>query len=147
MSDNIIYREGFKYQLEEEYTIKTSVMPNEDIHTELIDLDSTGLLTLRNGFAWDGDTCAIDTLKSRRGSAIHDAFYRMMNLGLLSWKWKPAADFEYYRALITDGFNRVWANVRFKAVRKWGGSDGKTAHTLCSAPDKDAVHVDVSGGA
>jgi len=147
MSENILYRKGFKYQLDEDYTVKVAVYPPEDITYGRITLLSNGLLTIHRGFSWDGDTCAMDTRKSKRASMIHDALYRLMNLLKLSWKWKPAADFEYYKALIEDGFNRVWANIRFKAVRKWGGGDGKTAHTLCSAPDKHAVHGDSAGGA
>ena len=147
MSENIFYRKGFKGQLEADYTVKVAVYPPEDVHDEHIDLLATGLLTIRKGYAWDFDTCALDMRKSKRPSLIHDALYRLMNFEKLSWKWKPAADFEYYKALIEDGFWKRWANTRFKAVRKWGGGDRKTAHTLRSAPDKDAVTRDTSGSA
>ena len=135
---NIFYRKGFKYVLEKDYTVKIAVYPPEDIHAPFIDLLSNGLLTIRKGFPWDGSTCAIDTRKSMRGALVHDALYRLMNkpLALLSWKWKPAADFEYFKALIQDGFNRKWAHIRFKAVQKHGGKSRKTAHKLCSAPER-----------
>ncbi len=145
MKTNILYRKKFKYQLEEDYVVKTRVYPEEDVELEHAILHKTGLLVIRKGFAWDGSTWALDRVKSRRGSLIHDVLYRMMNLGLLAWSWKPAADFEYYKALIEDGFWKRWANVRFRAVRMFGGGSGKTAHTLCSAPDKNAVNKDTSG--
>ena len=142
---NIFYRDGFKGQLEEDYTVRVAIYPPEDVHGDRIDLLKTGLLTIRQGYAWDYDTCAIDTRRSKRASLVHDALYRLMNFEKLSWKWKPAADYEYYRLLVEDKFWKRWAGVRFKAVSKYGGSSRKTAHELCSAPDKSAVHKDTAG--
>ena len=145
----ILYREGYKYALEEDYTVKVAVYPPEDVHAQHIDLLKTGLLTIRRGFPWDGSTCALDAVKSMRGSLIHDALYRLINepVALLSKGWKNAADYEYYKAMVEDGFPRWWANIRFKAVVKHGGRKGVTAHGLCSAPDKNAVSRDTAGAA
>lgn len=145
MGHNIFYRKGFKGQLEETYSLVVAVYPPEDIKDKHIELLTDGRLTIFCGYAWDFDTCALDTRKSKRPSLIHDALYRLMNLGLLSWKWKPAADYEYYKALIEDKFNKFWANIRFKAVRKLGGSSRKTAHALESAPNKLAADGDTAG--
>jgi len=145
--ENIFYRKGYKGQLCEDYSVKVAVYPPEDITTDFYTLLKTGILTIRKGYAWDFDSGALDMLKSKRASLIHDCLYQMMNYGFLSWGWKPAADFEYYKALIQDGFNRVWGDIRFKAVRRLGGRRGVTAHPLCSAPNKEAVNRDMSGAA
>lgn len=57
MSESISYRIGYKYKLEEEYTVLTSARPPEDIIEPLFELDTTGLLTIREGYVWDGTTC------------------------------------------------------------------------------------------
>ena len=144
---NIFFRIGFKSVVAEDYSVQTEVYPPEDIHTKNITLLSNGILTLHSGFPWDNSTFAIDTRRSRRGSAIHDALLRLCNrpLCLLSWDFKPAIDREYYKALLTDGFPRRWAKIRYKAVQKGSGHSKETAHILCSAPDKRAVNFDTRG--
>ncbi len=50
----IRYRSEYKYQLASEYKIKIPILPAEDIVTEFVDLDTSGELTVKNAYAWDG---------------------------------------------------------------------------------------------
>jgi len=139
---NIFYRKGYKYQLIEDVSFRTDVYPPHDITTQFITLLANGFLTIRMGYAWDGPSGpTIDTRNFMRGSLAHDALYQLMNKPIerLTWNWKRAADYELYKICRQDGMCRRRANYVFKAVRKHGGKSGVTAHTLCSAPDKDAV--------
>ena len=147
MRKNIFYRKGYKGQLDEDYSVKIAVYPHVDIDAEFYTLLETGLLTIRKGYAWDFDTLAIDSRKSKRASLIHDCLYQMMWRGELSKGQRSAADYEYYKALVEDGFWEPWANLRFKAVRRFGGRTEGAKNRRRSAPDKDAVNSDTSGAA
>jgi len=73
------YRSGYKYQLVEEYQVKVSVLPKNDIKTDFIELSTEGMLIIKNGYAWDGPSGpTIDTPNFMRGSLVHDALYRMV---------------------------------------------------------------------
>lgn len=52
--DRIRYRSGYKYQLVNDYRVQTSILPGFDIETEFVELDCSGMLTIRHGYAWDG---------------------------------------------------------------------------------------------
>ena len=75
----IRYRSDYKYQLASEYRIKIPILPAEDIGTEFIDLDTSGELTVKNAYAWDGPSGpVIDTPENMRASLVHDALYQLM---------------------------------------------------------------------
>ena len=65
----IKYREGYKYQLVEDYTVKTSITPKQDVaKDEWIQLKMDGTLTIKDGYAWDGPSGpTIDTKNFMRG--------------------------------------------------------------------------------
>ena len=90
----IAYRGGYKYQLNQSYTIQTEIKPEEAVDAEYLSLSLDGLLTVKKGYAWDepsGPT--IDTLNFMRGSLVHDALYQLMREGSLDEnKWREPAD-------------------------------------------------------
>ena len=106
---SIAYRDGIKYILTRAYVDKVPIYPDKDIVTEWVELTTRGELLLRLGFAYDGPSGALDTKSAMRGSAKHDAFYRLFRLGLLDAKWQAVADRLYEDDCIADA----------KKTRKW----------------------------
>lgn len=89
----IYYSKGYKYQLKRTHVTKTNILPSKGIFTEYIDLTRDGILTIRQGYAWDGASGPTwDTKSSMTGSLVHDALYQLMRMGLLERMWRYAAD-------------------------------------------------------
>ena len=83
----------YKWETTEAYDIQTAIKPTETICFGYITLQTDGMLHLADGYKWDGASGpAFDTVSFMEGSAVHDAIYRLMRKGMLSWKFKPKAD-------------------------------------------------------
>lgn len=118
----IRYRSDYKYQLAEEYKIKISIIPKNNIVTDFIDLDTDGFLTIKNGYAWDGPSGPVkDTEENMRASLVHDALYQLMrNEKLKSRTHRKAADQLFKDICKADGVSKFWASTYYKALRKFG---------------------------
>lgn len=81
MSPKLTYKDGYDYQVRGDYTIQTN-MVGFDIDTRWFRLTPDGLLTIRDGYAWDGASGAFDK-GLEIPSLVHDAFYQMLREGLL----------------------------------------------------------------
>ena len=120
----ITYRDGYKYQLCANYTIRLDVVPLEPVVTEFILLETDGTLTVKRGYAWDGPSGpTIDTKTFMRGSLIHDALYQLLREKYLPIEARAAADKALHRACREDGMNPVRAWAAYLAVR-WFGRPG-----------------------
>lgn len=116
----IAYSEGFKYQLRADYVIQTSVLPmsGKDVITEFIRLSATGLLWIRDGYAWDGASGPTwDSPSSMRSSLVHDAVYQLMREELVSQKFRVVIDGKFYDICIEDGMYAWRAKVWHVLVR------------------------------
>jgi hypothetical protein len=134
----IKYRSGYKYQLAEDYHIKTSIKPNKDIDTQFISLDIDGSLVVKSGYAWDGTSGpVIDTDSNLRASLVHDAFYQLMRMRKISRKkYKDKAD-RLFRAMCKkDGVLPKIADIYYEALKKLGNpaTDPKNAKEIHRAP-------------
>ena len=120
----ISYKSGYKYQLVEEYQVEISVTPEKNIQTNYIDLTTEGLLTIKNGYAWDGPSGpTIDTPNFMRGSLVHDALYQLIRNKLIDKeKWRKKADGDLKRMCVEDGMSRIRAWWVHEAVRCCGDS-------------------------
>lgn len=118
----IRYRSEYKYQLASEYRIKISILPAENIVTEFIDLDTSGELTVKNAYAWDGPSGpVIDTPENMRASLVHDALYQLMrNKELNARTHRKTADGLFRDICKDDGVSSFRANVYYRALRKFG---------------------------
>jgi len=117
---SIRYRDGYKYQLAEDFSIRTPFRPERDIETEFIILRRDGQLLIRRGYAWDGPSGpTFDSPSSMRGSLVHDALYQLMRLGLLPISCRPAADDLLYKLCVEDGMWRWRAWLWRREVRKF----------------------------
>ena len=118
----IKYRSGFKYQLAEDYEIKTELV-GYTIDTEFIKLTPIGMLVIRSGYAWDGASGpTIDTQDSMRGSLVHDALYQLMRQELLPQEERDYADRLLAEICIQDGMSKFRANSWLFAVNEFAAS-------------------------
>ena len=115
----IRYREGYKYQLAEDFRIKTPII-GESIRHDYFQLYKNGNLLVKKGYAWDGASGpTFDTESSISSSAEHDALCKMLrNLSLDYDKWQDKVN-EFFRERCEEnGMNplraRIWhAGVEF----------------------------------
>jgi hypothetical protein len=110
---------GWKYELMEPVKIRVLGLPEIDIEHPYIIL-SGGLLIIRQGYAWDGASGVPDNPDNMRASAVHDALYQLMRLGLLDRKHKNYADKLLRQICIEDGMNAFWADIIFNGVQAFG---------------------------
>lgn len=131
------YCDGYKYQLVVDEVFQTAIKTGTTVATKYITLADTGLLVVREGYAWDGPSGPTwDTKTFMRGSLAHDALYQLMRMGLLEQKWRIPADKELVRICKVDG---MWSFRRWyveRELRKFGGSsaDPKNRKKILIAP-------------
>ena len=134
----IAYKSGYKYQLKETYTVRIPVIPPAAIHTEYISLETTGDLTLKEGYAWDGPSGpTIDTLTFMRGSLVHDALYQLMREGRLDHNvYRESADKTLRAICKEDGMWSVRAWWVYHGVRLFAdpAADPADERPLTHAP-------------
>lgn len=123
------YRDGYKYQVAETFSVQTGIIPDAPIDTHFIKLSLTGLLTIVEGYAWDGASgptfdkeinfffFTIKLTDTMVPSCVHDGFAQLLRMGLLAQKWlgpvnqlldtmlRDRGMWEARRALWRDGLN------------------------------------------
>ena len=126
----IAYRGGYKYQLNQSYSIQTEIKPEEVFETDYLSLSLDGLLTVKKGYAWDGPSGpTIDTLNFMRGSLVHDAFYQLMRGRFLDKEeWREPADRLLQSHCKEDGMSSIRAWVVYLGVRFGGGPSADPAN-------------------
>lgn len=136
--DRIRYKTGYKYQLVNDYVVGTLIRPSVDIETEFIQLNRSGVLTIRHGYAWDGPSGpTIDTLNFMRGSLVHDALYQLIRDGYIEKeRWRDVADRELQKICIEDGMSCLRAEWVYQAVKYCGHKSccGDGGKKLTEAP-------------
>lgn len=134
--DRIRYRKGYKYQLADDYIVKTRVTGYK-AKSEFFYLSPDGWLSINSGYAWDGPSGpAIDTLDFMRGSLVHDVLYQAIREGLLPQEMRELADQELRRICIEDGMLSVRAWWVYYSVRLAGGpaADKRYDREVIEAP-------------
>jgi len=108
----IEYSKGYKYQLRKRYCVFVGIRPAADIRTEFIMLDSSGLLSVQSGYAWDGPSGpAIDTKNFMRGSLVHDALYQLIR--------EKQLDPDIHRAQADSILKKICLEDGMCAIRAW----------------------------
>lgn len=126
------YRKGYKYQLAEPETFHTAILPQLDIELPFIRLTRRGLLTLKEGYAWDGASGALDTYTNMAASAAHDAGCQLVQCKQLSPEWKRQIDMEYYKLCREYGMVLARAITHLAAIQ---------FHNWDETPDKPIIEV------
>jgi len=134
--NQIYYTKGYKYRLEKLYSNKTVVF-GYNIDTPWIKLAEDGLLTLLPGFAWDGPSGpTIDDDTNMRGSAEHDAFYKLMRMGLIPLDERVIIDHWLWSVLIEDGMAEFRADYWYSVVHNFAAqaANPKNKKKVFTAP-------------
>jgi len=128
MGQILLYRSGYKYQTQWDYSCETGVIPpyGRFIGHEYFTLNERGTLWVKQGYAWDGASGpAVDTRNFIVPSLVHDVFYQMMREGLLPQEYRKSVD-ELLRKMCHDrGMNGFRSWYVLKAVR-WFGKGAAT---------------------
>ena len=77
---------NYKHRLDHAFIIQTPIFPEEDIDLPFTVLLANGKMILFKGYAWNGANVIPDTKSNHIGSAVHDAFYQLFEMGLLDSK-------------------------------------------------------------
>lgn len=145
MTDRILYRSGYKYQLAVEYRFQLSVIrPLEQVELDFLELFMDGLLIIKAGYAWDGATGVPDRGDIVRGSLVHDALYQLMREGYLDpVKHRVSADVVLQEICIADGMPEPFAELVYQAVQLLGSpaADPKHKQLAIYAPPDPVVVV------
>ena len=133
----IAYKSGYKYQLKSDSVTSIGITPDAAIDTEYIKLTLAGVLTVKEGYAWDGPSGpTIDTLNFMRSSLVHDALYQLMRERMLDHdKCREPADRLLQKICIEDGMSRLRAWIVYHGVRLGGGPAADPAS------DKPIIHA------
>jgi len=132
----IKYISGGKHQLVEDQSFQTEIYPTENITTKFVELNTDGLLTLKEGFFWDGASGpTIDSMSSRRAAAIHDGLYRLAQKKLISGDAnRKKTDRIFYEYLIEDGMWKLRAKIWWRMVRRWASKSYTRRKEVKTAP-------------
>jgi len=134
----IAYKDGYKYQLYEEYSVTIPVKPTADIETAYINLALDGSLVIKQGYAWDGPSGpTIDTKDFMRGSLVHDALYQLMRGGFLEKSvYREQADKLLREMCKEDGMFplRAWWVYIGVSMGGDGAADKKNLKDIIKAP-------------
>lgn len=123
MRDIIKFKEGYKFQLEEDYSYQTGITPEIVGGNDFVQIGYRGLLTIKRGYAWDGASGpAINTLNFRRGSLVHDALYQLIRMGNLTEDHRDEADLILKHIILEDGMWSIRAWWVYQAVHNFGGA-------------------------
>ncbi len=102
----IKYRDGYRYQLDESYVIRTPIRPVSTVQTQFIRLDMDGTLRILSGYAWDGPTGIwFFKRKLMRPSLVHDALYQLLRQKRILQHDRVLVDGMYRDISLA---NRVW---------------------------------------
>lgn len=112
----------YKFTLVEDYAIDTGIVPREAVNTPFLQLDSSGRLSIRRCYSWDGATGALNTRNIIRASLVHDALYQLMREGYLAPDHRLAADRLMHRICVAAGMNGPYAWIVYICVRLFGAS-------------------------
>ncbi|MGR0480224.1 MAG: DUF1353 domain-containing protein [Candidatus Electronema sp. V4] len=123
----LVYKQRYryKYTLIEDYQHETQIQIPEPVEIPpVVTLKTNGLLTIREGYAWDGPSGpTIDTRSFIRGSLVHDALYQLMRERKIeSEKYRKYADELLRKICLDDGMLSIRSWWVYWAVRLCGGS-------------------------
>jgi hypothetical protein len=113
----------YKYQLLEDYRIKTGVEIPESVRTLYgwLNLTKEGVLTIKKGYCWDGPSGpTIDTDSFMLGSLVHDAFYQLIREMKLQMSYRDKADRLLQQLCLDDGMSKIRAWWVYWGVRLGG---------------------------
>lgn len=127
----------YKYQLMEDYSMQLDIRPQSDINLAFLSLTTSGLLTIKKDYAWDGPSGpTIDSRNFMRASLVHDALYQLMRLNVLDYQLYRQRVDEYLREIcLEDGMSPFRAWYSYQAVRLFGEANARP----CNQPEVEII--------
>lgn len=135
--NKIKYKDGYKYQLCEDYEIQTLLYPQFGIAGELITLTQNGRLLISKSYSWDGASGpTFDSKNSMRASLVHDALYQLMREDHLPMSNRPIVDRLFYDICVEDGMFKWRAWLWYQAVKRFalGAAAPENDRKVITAP-------------
>ena len=122
----IKYHHTYKYELARQYKLQTSIV-NHNVDIRYLELDPLGVLTIHQGYKWDGPSGpTFDTKNFMRGSLVHDALYQFFRMREVNVKkYRKYADQLLREICIQDGMSSIRAWWVYYAVRIGSKKSGK----------------------
>jgi len=120
ISEQVFYKEGYKFQLTRPLVAYTGIYLGEEVKTDYFTMTADGYVILVKGYAWNGASCFPDFDWIIRGSAIHDAGYQALRLGLIPRRYKVVFDSILGINCIEDRAIKIVAKAVHSAVVIFG---------------------------
>ena len=118
----ILYKDGYKYQLYTDYSVRISIKPESDVFLDYIRLSTDGMLLITEGYCWDGPSgITYDSENFMRGSLVHDALYQLLRCGKLPESCRLQCDEELVKIRKEDGMSAFRRWYVKKALKAFGG--------------------------
>jgi hypothetical protein len=118
------YRElksRWKYTLVEEFSLLTGIEFPKAVVTTYITLAGNGALSVQAGYSWDGPSGPmVDGPTTLTPSLVHDAFYQLLRLHLISYTKKPEIDQLFITMCKARGMNAFRAWYAHRALKRFG---------------------------
>lgn len=116
---------SYKYKLTEDYSVKTELIPPKDIYypeeKPFIVLTKKGILTLKEGFCWDGASGPTwDDETNIIPSAVHDALYQLDRIKVFEYSIRLYADQFFEKLLEKNGMNPIRRKIYYYGLRAFG---------------------------
>jgi hypothetical protein len=119
MVDPLYYADGYKAVVKCDCTCLTPIHPEHDVKGEYYEICKCGLITAKEGYAYDFATGAFDTDSIKRGSLFHDIACQAIREGRLDTKWQAVSDQLLVDICEIDGMRRLRRWWIFRAVRRY----------------------------
>lgn len=135
LEEKIVYKNGYKYQLKKDASIKIELKFIKELDIKFITYKE-GILTAKEGYAWDGPSGpTIDTKDFMRGSLFHDVLYQLMREGYISKDYRESADSLLFYICEKDNMPLIRRLYVYQGVNTFGGILNKySKDSLLQAP-------------
>lgn len=120
--DSVRYRDlrHWKYQVMNDVRFETPLTGYEH-DARYFTVTEDGVLEIREGYCWDGPSGPVwHTPSALRPSLVHDVFYQLIRMGIMSRRHRKRVDDLFHAQLLEDGMGRFRAWYFWKAVRLFG---------------------------
>jgi len=110
----------YKYRLHSAEVCQTPIL-NSPFEHKFFRLDSNGLLTIYEGYMWDGVSGPTwDSRNTMIAGCIHDALYQAIRLEVLPLDYKSIIDDLFHVLLLKENMSELRAGYYYLAVWVFG---------------------------
>ena len=112
----IRFKEGYRYQMTRNTQWQTNIFAPATIVHKYYSLSAQGVLTINEGFAWDGATSCPEWLVPPECSVVHDALCQILRTELLPYDVYASWIHSLLRSMVQARRGALVAWAVFKAV-------------------------------